>query len=438
MIKIYNLRLQHILFFFFAFNFNLIAQEISESDVGFEAELIDLDGLSCLETFNNKSKAKRDEAFKKNPKIPPYQDFKVGKNIRGRSLIFLGEGVADISAKPQDPNYIDAIQNAVVLAGLRAKTSLAEFRSADIKKETIDRTMEAISSGVPVSDYGKRQDALDEREENYNNMGIEQKFVEFINRKLDDWIGEREAIAEDRAQLEKELENVLSQTAFGEVITTLAYSEIAGMKNAQIQIKKDKVCVLSVWTDRTKRWANELGESNYKALANLRPGKSDYQALIPNKKDKSGLATLTASYGLQVGTDTNGELYIISYAQASAIDRSAGSINNAKMIAETRARGQIAQFQNEAVDVFKNLENIELSTTYKDGTSNNYSERNFTARTKAAASLNIAGVEQYDWWAANHPFSQKPVVGAILVWQPSFALILDEGTESDEYDYLDF
>ncbi len=391
----YNLRLQHILFFFFAFNFNLIAQEISESEVGFEAELIDLDGLSCLETFNNKNKAKRDEAFKKNPKIPPYQDFKVGKNIRGRSLIFLGKGVADISAKPQDPNYIDAIQNAVVLAGLRAKTSLAEFRSADIKTETIDRTMEAISSGVPVSDYGKRQDALDEREENYNNLRIEH-------------------------------------------ITTLAYSEIAGMKNAQIQIKKDKVCVLSVWTDRTKRWANELGESNYKALANLRPGKSDYQALIPNKKDKSGLATLTASYGLQVGTDTNGELYIISYAQASAIDRSAGSINNAKMIAETRARGQIAQFQNEAVDVFKNLENIELSTTYKDGTSNNYSERNFTARTKAAASLNIAGVEQYDWWAANHPFSQKPVVGAILVWQPSFALILDEGTESDEYDYLDF
>ena len=269
-------------------------------------------------------------------------------------------------------------------------------------------------------------------------MGIEQKFIMFINRKLDDWIGEKEAIAEDRAQLEKELENVLSQTSFGEVITTLAYSEIAGMKNAQIQIKKDKVCVLSVWTDRTKRWANELGELNYKALANLRPGKSDYQQLIPNKKNKSGLAALTASYGLQVGSDKDGELYIISYAQASAIDRSASSLNNARMIAETRARGQIAQFQNEAVDVFKNLENIELTTSYKDGTSNNYSERNFTARTKAASSLNISGVEQYDWWATMHPFSQKPVVGAILVWQPSFALIIDESTESDEYDHLDF
>ena len=235
----YNLRLKHILIFFFAINFNLFAQEISESEVGFEAELIDLGGLSCLETFNNKNKAKHDEAIKKNPNIPPYQDFKLDKNIRGRSLIFLGEGVADISAKPQDPNYIDAIQNAVVLAGLRAKTSLAEFRSADIKTETIDRAMEAISSGVPVSDYGKRLDALDEREENYNNMGVEQKFIMFINRKLDDWIGEKEAIAEDKAQLEKELENVLAQSAFGEVITTLAYSEIAGMKNAQIQIKKE-------------------------------------------------------------------------------------------------------------------------------------------------------------------------------------------------------
>ncbi len=96
-----------------------------------------------------------------------------------------------------------------------------------------------------------------------------------------------------------------------------------------------------------------------------------------------------------------------------------------------------SEIQNEAVDVFKNLENIELSTTYKDGTLNNYNERNFTARTKAASSLNIAGVQQYDWWAALHPFSQKPVVGAILVWQPSFALI-DESNESDNYDYLDF
>ena len=165
--NMYNLKLWNILIFFFAINFNLFAQEISESEVGFEAELIDLGGLSCLETFNNKNKAKHDEAIKKNPKIPPYQDFKVGKNIRGRSLIFLGEGMTDISAKPQDSNYIDAIQNAVVLAGLRAKTSLAEFRSAEIKTETIDRAMEAISSGVPVSDYGERQDALDEREENY-------------------------------------------------------------------------------------------------------------------------------------------------------------------------------------------------------------------------------------------------------------------------------
>ena len=96
--KIFEQKTLLMLCIIFVTSFQLFAQEISESEVGFEAELIELGGLSCLETFNNKNKAKRDEAFKKNPKIPPYQDFKVGKNIRGRSLIFLGEGMTDISA----------------------------------------------------------------------------------------------------------------------------------------------------------------------------------------------------------------------------------------------------------------------------------------------------------------------------------------------------
>lgn len=432
--------IRHIFIIFITLNSQLVAQEISESEVGYSGELIELGGLSCLDTFNNKNRIKTEEVIQKNPnkKIQAYNDFKAGKNIRGKSLIFIGEGIADISAKPNDPNYIDAVQNSVVLAGLRAKTALTEYRSIEIKTETINRAMEAISSGVPVSDYGKRQDKLEQREKDYNDKSIDQKLFMFIDRKLDEWVGEKQAIAEDTAQLEKELENVLSQTVFEEIITTLSYSEISGMKDAQIQINKDKVCVISVWTDRTKRWANELAELNYKALANLRPGSNNYKDLIPSKKDKAGLESLIGLYGLHIGSDKNGELYIISYAQASAIDRSASSINNARIIAETRARGQIAKFQDEAVDINRNLENIEITTAYTDGIKNTYSERNFMEKTKASSVLNIAGIEQHDWWATIHPFSQKPVIGSILVWQPSFAMILDESEETDDYDYLDF
>jgi hypothetical protein len=108
------------------------------------------------------------------------------------------------------------------------------------------------------------------------------------------------------------------------------------------------------------------------------------------------------------------------------------------MIAENRARGQIAQFQNEAVDVYENLENIQISTTYVDDSTNNYSERNFTARTKSASRLNIAGVELHDWWATIHPLSEKPVVGVIMVWQPSNAMIIKNSEETEEYDDLGF
>ena len=40
--------------------------------------------------------------------------------------------------------------------------------------------------------------------------------------------------------MEKELENVLAQDVYQEIITTLAYSEIAGMKNAFIQVQENK------------------------------------------------------------------------------------------------------------------------------------------------------------------------------------------------------
>ena len=406
-------------------------QELSESDIGFKGELLELENLSCLDAFN--------EDIQSNWKSSkPFQKFTKGKNIRSGSLIFFGEGLSEIAANPEDPNYIDAIQNSISIAGLRAKKELALFRSAEIQREATDRALEAVKSGVSVSDYGRRQDKLDQREADYSSADLGEKFYMWVDGKLDEWIGENDAIAQDRAQLEKELENVLAQDVYQEIITTLAYSEIAGMKNTFIQVQENKTCVLSVWSQRTKRWADELGAANYQALAALRPGKKSINKVIPDKKTPEGISNLFASYGLHIDVDIAGELYLISYAQAAAIDRSASSINSARLIAETRARGQIAQFQNEAVDVYENLENIQISTTYVDETTNNYSERNFMSRTQAAALLNIAGVEQYDWWAAIHPLSEKPVVGVIMVWQPSNALILENTAESEEFDDLGF
>jgi len=408
------------------------AQEISESDLGFGGELLITDNLSCLDSFNKKSKIKRQQNGKR------FESFSKGKNLRGDSLIYFGEGIASIDAQPEDSNYIDAIQAAIALAGLRAKKELALFRAAETTQITIDRAMEAIAAGVPVSDYGQVKDDLDQRDQNYRKAGILKKFYLFIDRKLDEWIGEKGSINEDRTQLKKELENVVSQNVFKEIITTLAYSEIAGMKNVQIQVAKQNVCVLSVWSGRTSRWANELGNLNYQALANLRPGTTTFESQIPSKNNQRGLGILTASYGLQIDVDKNGEIYFISYAQAGSMDRSANSINNARMIAENRARGQIAQFQNEAVDVYQNLENISIKTAYTDETLNKYDERNFISRTKSSATLNIAGVEQFDWWVAIHPFTKKPVVGVILVWQPTNAMVLEKKTETDDYDDLAF
>lgn len=416
---------------FLLFSLSSIAQDFSESDVGFNGELLELENISCLDSFNEDVK----ENWKSNK---TYRKFNKGKNILSGSLIFFGEGIAEISASSEDKNYIEAIQNAVALASLRAKKELALFREAEIRTSTTLRAMEAISSGIPVSDYGKKIIELDDRTKAYETSNPGQKFMMFIDKKLDEWIGEKSDITNDKIELRKRINNLLSQNVFKETITTLAYSEIAGMKNVKIQVKEDRVCVLSVWSQRTNRWATELGQANYEVLASLRPGKSSLSSVIPNKKNKDELKDLTGSFGLQIDVDENGELFLISYAQASAINRSANSINSARIIAENRARGQIAQFSNEAVDVYENLENIEISSTYVDETTNSYAERNFMTRTKSASRLNISGVELHDWWATIHPYTNKPVVGVIMVWQPSNALAVQNTKETNEFDDLGF
>ena len=67
-----------------------------------------------------------------------------------------------------------------------------------------------------------------------------------------------------------------------------------------------------------------------------------------------------------------------------------------------------------------------------------YSEENLVARTRAASRLNIKGVETYDWWKTIHPYTKKPVVGVVLTWQPSNAVMQESSTETTTFDDLGF
>ena len=110
--------------------------------------------------------------------------------------------------------------------------------------------------------------------------------------------------------------------------------------------------------------------------------------------------------------------YLISFAQSGAIDTSASRLSSARKIAQIQAQAQIAQFKSEAVDVYSQLEQIEVTTTDTSETRDYYSETNFTDRLNASSSVVMRGMELNNWWAANHPYTKKPVVGVVLTWRP--------------------
>jgi hypothetical protein len=126
----------------------------------------------------------------------------------------------------------------------------------------------------------------------------------------------------------------------------------------------------------------------------------------------------------------------VSYAQAGTIDSSSTRLNSARQIAQVQAEAQIIQFLNEAVDVYSRLEQIEITTTSIDETKDYYSERNFQDRLSAFSKANSKGLQLHDWWAANHPYTKKPVVGAVVTWTPSAVDFVEE--MNNENEYIDF
>ena len=406
-------------------------QDFSDSDMGFTGELIE--DVSCLSSYNGANNNKIKAIQKRQPN---FFGFKLGKNQLGSSFIFIGEGQADIRANKEDDNYISSVQTAISLAGVRAKNELAKFRDVETTRDLIEDAIQARSSGQTVADFAAAKVDLDKRQEEYEQQNLLNKFVGYLHKKLDDGIGND--FMGERADLETQLEGILAQDSVKEVIQTIGYSEISGMRNIYLQVSEKKVCVLSVSSNRTKRWAGLLGENNYIGLKALRPGKKFMNEIIPDKKDPDGLKALSGMYGLYMDVDPKGEIYFVSYAQSGAIDRTSSSLSRSKTIAENIARSQIAQFQSEALDIFSRLEKAELNTTYKDGMIQTYSEENLVARTRAASRLNIKGVETYDWWATVHPYTKKPVVGVILTWQPSNAVMQESSTETTTFDDLGF
>ena len=89
-----------------------------------------------------------------------------------------------------------------------------------------------------MADFAAAKVDLDKRQEEYEQQNLLNKFVGYLHKKIDEGIG-NDFIGE-RADLETQLEGILAQDSVKEVIQTIGYSEISGMRNIYLQVSEKK------------------------------------------------------------------------------------------------------------------------------------------------------------------------------------------------------
>ena len=141
---------------------------------------------------------------------------------------------------------------------------MAEFINVSIQDEIIVDTIESVKSGREPFMVAQEKADLVSKQENYETMSIYGKSKLFIHKKLDEWIGED--FDQEDQDLQEKLDGILAQDLFKRLTTTTSYSEIRGMKNLFIRISEKKACVVSVFSSKTRRWADALATDDYTIL----------------------------------------------------------------------------------------------------------------------------------------------------------------------------
>tara|TARA_Y100000588_G_C14035276_1_gene830442 strand:- start:46 stop:1017 length:972 start_codon:yes stop_codon:yes gene_type:complete len=315
-------------------------------------------------------------------------------------------GQAGILDEIQSNNYHESVQNAVMLASLAAKRSLAESRVVQIKQDLIDEYEQERDSGV-------KPELKKEGE-----MTVWDKAKWVIRNKLEDSL-DLDQLDKEVAKRSQEMGRILSQKYIEQAITTKAYEEIIGMSNVFIQTSPTDVCVLSTKSEETEALAIALGSGEFDSIKDETKIGKTLQEIIPDTKKEGALLELIGSFGLIVHRDQKGQLVLVSYAQAGALNETPTELIVASKKSETRARAQIAAFQEEVISVNDEMKFLEVKTTYEDTLKAKlFSENSMSSRIKASTSSRLTGIDIYSTWYAEHPISNQPVAGTVLVWTP--------------------
>jgi len=259
-------------------------------------------------------------------------------------------------------------------------------------------------------------------------IGVLEKVEMLIHSELDAQLEER-GVEPDSEEAEEVVQDILNQDKFSDKIKRMAKAEVGALVVSKIFEDSGNVAVVATYSANTKKLAaTMLGKGDAPKVRKRSSSKPSIGAWIQSMSKKD----LYPAYGVQLTSDTNGNLVIISYGQALAKTASKMSLRNAFMAAESDADGFIRSFVGEAV-AFNNVKHeLENSKELSNGVIEAQLERVQDTSIKTFADdLKIPGVSTVRTWSTQDKRSNSFIAGVVRRWDISSA----ESALSDASDF---
>ena len=333
--------------------------------------------------------------------------WKYGENKKADgSLFFVATGSGVIQAPRTDNNYTTARVAAFDMAMLAAKQQMAEYIGSVIST-SVSRTYEEGNFEIT----GLQED----------DSSTVAKAKMLLQAKLDKAL-RAEGIDPDKAKKEavaEALKKQINSEAFQKTVNSVAQTFISGLQASKtFEISpantKGQIGVVAIWSPKLQKMAEVM------AVGGTVP------AGIPKKKIEDQIPSdpevLLSTYGVQQFLDENGNLTLVSYAQAGALSDSPTSVKAARDKAEADARGTIRQFAGENVLVVSEMTNAQTAKEFENAADEYSNTSRFQEKIKAVADgMKISGITPIKKWQAKHPLTGKMVYGVISIWSPTSA-----------------
>ena len=368
------------------------------------------------------------------------------KNSKTGREFFIALGEQEILAPYNSKSFITSRQNAYTMAMARAKRSMVEHLGVDIETSMImemkepsekreEARLAAIKSDVTAieekmkaskgfkSDLQKKGEEWDSEFVKALGSGADRMYRE----KLDNQLKEK-GIDPNQPVDAQLLKKEFSQT-FQEATKALAQSRVSGVQayttfeHLPKEKKKGSIGVIAIWSE--KLHAMSLSIAKGKSL--VPPGIPNLPIKQQIPKDKK---SLLMTFGVQLKTDENGMLNLVSFCQEGQRNK------RAKVTAQRQARlcaqKQIKQYAGESLYSSSTKENAESLEAFEGDMEIYENDSSFEDTIKTVSEkMKISGISTLHNWHTKHPVTKQVIRGVVVSWSPDSAAVVQSfGSDS--------